>query len=87
MAFQRQTDIPKGFDPGDRTKPWGTSHAILSAKDKVKGDFLVLNADDFYGSDAFMQASKFFADERFIDAEVKESPKNNKEHLIINYVE
>lgn len=61
-AFQRQTDIPKGFDPGDRTKPWGTSHAILSAKNNVNGDFLVLNADDFYGSDAFMQASKFFSE-------------------------
>ena len=61
-AFQRQTDIPKGFDFGDRTKPWGTSHAILSCKDKVKGDFLVLNADDFYGSDSFMQASKFFSE-------------------------
>ena len=62
-VFQRQTDIPKGYDPGDRTKPWGTSHAILSCKDKVKGNFLVLNADDFYGSDAFMQASKFFSEE------------------------
>ncbi len=62
-VFQKQTDIPKGYDPGDRTKPWGTSHAILSSKSKVKGDFLVLNADDFYGSDAFMQASKFFSEE------------------------
>lgn len=62
-AFQRQTDIPEGFDPGDRTKPWGTSHAILSAKNNVNGDFLVLNADDFYGSDAFFQASKFFSEE------------------------
>ncbi len=62
-AFQRQTDIPKGYDPGDRTKPWGTSHAILSAKNNVKGDFLVLNADDFYGSDAFKQAAKFFSED------------------------
>ena len=62
-VFQRQTDIPKGYDPGERTKPWGTSHAILSCKGKVKGDFLILNADDFYGSDAFMQASKFFSEE------------------------
>ena len=62
-AFQRQTDIPEGYDPGDRTKPWGTSHAILSAKNNVKGDFLVLNADDFYGSDAFKQAAKFFSED------------------------
>ena len=61
-VFQKQTDIPKGYDPKDRTKPWGTSHAILSCKGKVKGNFLVLNADDFYGSDSFMQASKFFSE-------------------------
>ena len=62
-AFQRQSDIPEGFDYGDRTKPWGTSHAILSAKNNVKGNFLVLNADDFYGKDSFMMASKFFSEE------------------------
>jgi NDP-sugar pyrophosphorylase family protein len=62
-AFQRQTDIPKGYDPGDRTKPWGTSHAILSSKDKVKGDFIVLNADDFYGRDSFERAAKFFSED------------------------
>ena len=59
-AFQRQTDIPEGYDPGDRTKPWGTSHAILSAKNNVKGNFIVLNADDFYGRDSFAKAAKFF---------------------------
>lgn len=62
-AFQRQTDIPGGYDIGGRTKPWGTSHAILSARDVVDGDFVVLNADDFYGKDAFMQASKFFSED------------------------
>ena len=59
-AFQRLTDIPEGYDIGNRTKPWGTSHAILAAKNNVKGDFIIINADDFYGSDAYMQASKFF---------------------------
>ena len=62
-AFQRLTDIPKGYDIGNRTKPWGTSHAILAAKNKVKGDFIIINADDFYGSDAYMQASKFFSED------------------------
>ena len=71
-AFQRQTDIPKGYDFGDRTKPWGTSHAILSCKNLVKGDFIVLNADDFYGSDAFKEASKFFSE-------------NKKDYAIIGY--
>jgi len=59
-AFQRQTDIPEGYDIGNRVKPWGTSHAILSAKNNVKGNFIIINADDFYGSDAYMEASKFF---------------------------
>ena len=60
-AFQKQTDIPKGYEvPKDRVKPWGTSHAIYAAKDKVDGNFLVLNADDFYGYDAFVQAKNFF---------------------------
>lgn len=72
-VFQRQTDIPEGYDIGGRTKPWGTSHAILSAKNEVNGDFLVLNADDFYGKDAFMQASKFF------------SENHNNEYAIIGY--
>lgn len=62
-AFQRLSDIPSGYDYKDRVKPWGTSHAILSCKDKVKGDFLVINADDFYGRDAYNQAAKFFQEE------------------------
>lgn len=59
-AFQKLSDIPDGYDYSDRVKPWGTSHAILSCKDKVKGDFVVINADDFYGRDSFMRASQFF---------------------------
>lgn len=60
-VFQRQTDVPEGVEiPAERVKPWGTSHAILSAKNNVDGDFLVLNADDFYGQDAFVKASEFF---------------------------
>lgn len=62
-AFQRQTDIPEGYDPGDRTKPWGTSHAILSAKNNVKGNFTIINADDFYGRDSFEKAAKFFSED------------------------
>lgn len=72
-AFQRQTDIPEGYDPGDRTKPWGTSHAILSAKNNVQGNFLVLNADDFYGKDSFARAAKFFSED------------HPKEYAIIGY--
>lgn len=45
--------------PADRTKPWGTAHAILCARDAVKEPFAVINADDFYGRDAFEKAYQF----------------------------
>lgn len=45
--------------PADRTKPWGTAHAVLCAKDAVNEPFAVINADDFYGKDAFEKAYKF----------------------------
>ena len=53
-AFMNGKQIPEG-----RTKPWGTAHAVLCAKDKVKEPFAVINADDFYGSDAFVKAYQF----------------------------
>ncbi len=59
-AFQRLEDIPSGYNTQGRVKPWGTAHAILSCRDFVDGDFLIVNADDFYGYDSFLQASKFF---------------------------
>jgi choline kinase len=45
--------------PAERAKPWGTSHAILCAQDEVKEPFAVINADDFYGTDAFKKAHDF----------------------------
>lgn len=45
--------------PADRTKPWGTAHAVLCCKDTVKEPFAVINADDFYGRDAFEKAYTF----------------------------
>jgi NDP-sugar pyrophosphorylase family protein len=45
--------------PEGRTKPWGTGHAVLCAKDVIKEPFAVINADDFYGSDAFVKAATF----------------------------
>ena len=62
-AFQRLTDIPEGYDIGNRTKPWWTSHSVLAAKNNVKGDFIIINADDFYGSDAYLKASEFFKED------------------------
>lgn len=53
-AFQDLTDVPEGFSvPEGRTKPWGTAHAVLAAERVVNEPFLMINADDFYGQDAF----------------------------------
>lgn len=52
-AYQEIDKLPSGFSVGDRTKPWGTGHAILCAKDVVHEPFAVINADDYYGKDAF----------------------------------
>lgn len=49
--------------PSERTKPWGTAHAVLCAKDKINEPFAVINADDFYGRDAFEKAYKFLTTE------------------------
>ena len=51
--------IPEKFQNPDRTKPWGTAHAMLCARDVVKEPFAVINADDFYGTDAFAKAADF----------------------------
>ena len=59
-AFQDMDDLPGGFKrPVDREKPWGTSHAILSAKNLIHENFAIINADDFYGRDAYYVMSKF----------------------------
>lgn len=53
-VFQKQGDIPLGEKvPEGRTKPWGTGQAVLAAKDKIEGPFAVINADDYYGQEAF----------------------------------
>lgn len=49
--------------PADRTKPWGTAHAVLCAKDKINEPFAVINADDFYGRDAFQKSANFLTTE------------------------
>ena len=55
-AYQDMANIPEGFEvPEGRVKQWGTAHAVLSAIDVVDGPFAVINADDYYGSEAFKQ--------------------------------
>jgi len=59
-AHQVLEDVPAGFAvPAGRVKPWGTAHAILSAKDFIDGPFAVINADDFYGADAYARIFTF----------------------------
>lgn len=53
-AFQDIGNIPAGYEvPEGRVKPWGTAHAVLSCIDQVDGPFAVINADDYYGREAF----------------------------------
>jgi hypothetical protein len=59
-VFQDLNAYTDGYQvPPDRTKPWGTAHAVLCAKAAIDEPFAVINADDFYGRDAFEKAYKF----------------------------
>lgn len=61
-ALQKLDDLPEGFSvPEGREKPWGTSHAIRAARNVIHEHFAVINADDFYGRDAYARAAGFFA--------------------------
>lgn len=58
-VFQKDTDLPDQLMVDvDRKKPWGTGHAVLAARDKVRSPFAVINADDFYGEDTFRKLSE-----------------------------
>ncbi len=64
-AYQTPDKLPKGYAiPEGRVKPWGTAHAILCAKELLDAPFAVLNADDFYGADAFQKIYDYLAVER-----------------------
>ena len=64
-VFQKLTDLPEGFDvPEGRVKPWGTGHAVLSAREKIDAPFAVINADDFYGREAFQKIAAFLQKEQ-----------------------
>lgn len=64
-VFQKMDNIPDFVKiPEDRTKPWGTAQAIYCAKDAITEDFVVINADDFYGRDSFEVAAKFIKEKK-----------------------
>ena len=64
-VFQDIKNVPNGVVlPSDRTKPLGTGHAILSCKGTVNENFAIINADDFYGRDAYIKAASFFKENK-----------------------
>lgn len=64
-VFQKIDNIPDFVEiPEDRVKPWGTGHAIYCAKDAITEPFVVINADDFYGHDAFKVAADFLKESK-----------------------
>ncbi|MGN0299018.1 MAG: NDP-sugar synthase [Lachnospiraceae bacterium] len=64
-VFQEIEDLPDGFTvPSGRKKPWGTGQAVLCCKDVVKEPFVVINADDYYGKEAFVKIHDYLVSER-----------------------
>ncbi|MEG2441253.1 MAG: sugar phosphate nucleotidyltransferase [Acetivibrio sp.] len=62
-VFQNMEDLPAGYvKPKERTKPWGTGHAILSCRGKVNTPFVVINADDYYGKEGFKKIHSFLCE-------------------------
>jgi UTP-glucose-1-phosphate uridylyltransferase len=72
---QEVTDVPDKFKENNRVKPWGTGHALLVAKDLIKDNFCVINADDFYGYDAFKSIISF----------LKETKEDSTNHAMVGY--
>jgi len=63
-VHQELSDLPPGFDlPAGRSKPWGTGHAIWTARNVIAEPFAVINADDFYGRDSYASLSRFLVEE------------------------
>ena len=75
-AYQDLKDIPNGVEiPSERTKPWGTSHALLACRNILKDEpFIICNADDYYGKDAFKIVSEYF-----------DTNKDNNAYCMVGY--
>lgn len=64
-AYQELSDLPEGYTlPEDRVKPWGTGQAVLACREIVKEPFVVINADDYYGKEAFKKIYDFLQESR-----------------------
>lgn len=67
-AFQALEDLPEGFEkPADRTKLWGTGQAVLAAKKVLSEPFMVINADDYYGKEAYVKVHDYLVQEQADD--------------------
>ena len=72
-AFQEIDDLPGNFTkPADRTKPWGTGHAVLAAKKVLSEPFAVINADDYYGKEAYVKVHDYL---------VQDHPQDDPMHI------
>ena len=71
-AFQKMDDLPVVLEKiPERVKPWGTGHAILASRNYIDSNFMVINADDFYGRDAFMRLGNYLKDVDDTNSKVK----------------
>jgi len=74
-VHQKPDMLPEGYSiPEGRTKPWGTAHAVLCAKDAINAPFAAINADDFYGAGAYRVMSEFLT-----------APHADSEHAMVGY--
>lgn len=72
-AFQSLEDLPDGFvKPAERTKPWGTGQAVLAAREVLDEPFVVINADDYYGKEAYVKVHDYL---------ISEQPKDGILHI------
>ena len=70
-AFQEKEDLPDGFTvPSDRTKPWGTGHAVLATRGILETPSLVINADDYYGKDSYRLMHDYLVSEKGSEKEI-----------------
>jgi hypothetical protein len=68
-AYQELEDLPEGFAvPEGRKKPWGTGQAVLACRELLKEPFAVINADDYYGKEAFLKMYRFLQENRHKEA-------------------
>lgn len=75
-VFQDLNNVPDYFEiPEGRVKPWGTTHAIMRCKDAVKGPFMVINADDYYGKDGYKLMFKYLT----------ETMEDDKAYAMVSY--